>query len=386
MKVATKQNPNAARKVRIYPDARLHALWKSWIAGCRFVYNKAIEKLKSGWEGGNYELEALILNSPDLPDWVKAVPRHPKANAVQDAFDANKQARVNNGEARFKSCRWYIQTIKFKNGNYHQGCWYPQLTKGLTFRPSLPLPKDCPYGTQLVYDRKRWFAIIPEYIEPQPSVQDKVIALDPGVRTFLTGYDGASILEIGRADIGRVIRLCLHLDNLLSRATRASKKQRRQMYRAAHRMRSQVRNLIDDLHHKISSFLVRHYKLIFIPTFDVSQMVIKKRRKINKKSVRQMLTWSHYRFKQHLKQMAERNGVLVVETNEAYTSKTCTHCGFVHQKLGSSKLFKCPACGHEHDRDAGGARNIMLRALAGTPFILTDDAVVVYQECPKYTA
>lgn len=99
-------------------------------------------------------------------------------------------------------------------------------------------------------------------------------------------------------------------------------------------------------------------------------MVVKSKRKLNTKTARAMLTWGHYRFKCHLKQAASRRDVVVVDVNESYTSKTCTSCGFVHEKLGGSKIFKCPNCGHKHDRDWGGARNIFIRALRDGSFAL----------------
>lgn len=336
--------------------------------------------LKAGFKGGNYELEARVLNN--LPGWLKTIPRHPKANAVQDAYDAWKQARANGGEAKFRSCRQPTQSIKFKVGNYIHGTWFPQLTKGMSFDTSQTLPGNCPYGTQLVRDRRRWFAIVPEFVPKSQTQQAKVIALDPGIRTFLTGYDGDEVLEIGKGDIERVVRLCFHLDDLISRAIHKSvkAKQRRSMLRAASRIRIKIRNLVDEIHRQTASYLVHNYKVIFLPTFDTSEMVIKSKRRINKKSARSMLTWSHFRFKQLLKAMADRFGVLVVETNEAYTSKTCGQCGAVHAKLGGSKTFKCSICGQIADRDWNGAFNIMLKALAGTPFSLTRDAIEVFSD------
>ncbi|CAG8820724.1 12399_t:CDS:1, partial [Gigaspora margarita] len=44
-----------------------------------------------------------------------------------------------------------------------------------------------------------------------------------------------------------------------------------------------------------------------------------------------------------------------------YTSKTCGFCGYVYRKLGGSKIFHCPECKTELDRDINGARNILLR-------------------------
>ena len=53
-------------------------------------------------------------------------------------------------------------------------------------------------------------------------------------------------------------------------------------------------------------------------------------------------------------------------------SKTCTNCGELHRNLGGSKTFCCPKCKVVLDRDANGARNILLKFLtehemAGNP-------------------
>ena len=45
-----------------------------------------------------------------------------------------------------------------------------------------------------------------------------------------------------------------------------------------------------------------------------------------------------------------------------------TKCGHVHQKLGGSKVFKCPECGHTLNRDFNGALGIMLKALSDKTF------------------
>jgi putative transposase len=133
-------------------------------------------------------------------------------------------------------------------------------------------------------------------------------------------------------------------------------------------MRERVSRLVKDLHNKVASVLVRNYKLIFLPTYETSQMVLKSARKLNRKSVRNMLTWSHAKLASHLEQMARRHGVLVIRCNESYTSKTCTNCGHIHSSLGGSKVFNCKACGIRIKRDVNGARNIMLRALQATAF------------------
>lgn len=368
----------------MYPSKELHRIWKSWLAGYRWYYNETIALLQCLDAVENvsaYSIDKLLQVLENKPDWLE-LPGHQRQEACNDACDAFRQAKLEYGFAKFKSCKSKSQVIKFKAGNYKNGTWYPKTTKDLKFQPSQPVPYQCEYGTQLVYQRGKWFACFPQVVEEIGTGSDRVIALDPGNRTFLTGYDGENVLEIGKGDIGRIQRLCLHLDDLISRSTKVKSRQRRKMRIACDRMREKIQSLVKDLHNKAVAVLVNSYKLIFLPTFDSSQMLVKingkgKKRKINSKSARQMLTLSHYRFEEHLKQAASRKGVVVALVNESYTSKTCPNCGHIHHKLGGNKKFQCPKCKYSAPRDWNGALNIMVRALQATAFTFNGDAIAI---------
>lgn len=45
---------------------------------------------------------------------------------------------------------------------------------------------------------------------------------------------------------------------------------------------------------------------------------------------------------------------------QAYTSKTCGCCGYLHHGLKAKAIFVCPKCGHEALRDNAAARNILI--------------------------
>ena len=108
----------------------------------------------------------------------------------------------------------------------------------------------------------------------------------------MTGYDGENIIEIGKADIGRIYRLCSHLDKLVQKISKAKvHRQKRKLSKAAQKLR----NLVDECHRQAANYLTKEYKIIFLPTFEISQMVVKKGRKLATKTARAMLTWSHYR-------------------------------------------------------------------------------------------
>ena len=251
-----------SRKLRIYPSSELNKTWRKWLAACRYCYNQAIAWQQSGQRLSKLKLRNEIMQG-DLPQWVKETPCHIRQNAIFDAHLAFSASP----DAKFRSCRDSSQAIKFSNSNFSQGTWYPKLTKGLSFVAAEPTPISCAQGTQLVFDKGRWFAVFPEPAQLNPTKADGLIALDPGVRTFLTGFDGRKFLEFGSGDIGRITRLCQHLDDLVSRtAKEPNKKRRRSMRRAAQRMRVKIRDLIDEAHKQVAHYLTRNYRLIFLPT------------------------------------------------------------------------------------------------------------------------
>jgi putative transposase len=136
------------------------------------------------------------------------------------------------------------------------------------------------------------------------GVTQAIVAIDPGVRTFATFYSSESCGFLGGADFSRIQRMAHYLDDLMSRATKAGKQKKKRMMLAGLRMRQKVQNLIDELHHKTALFLVKNFDCILLPTFETSQMVGRSGRKIRSKTVRNMLTFAHYRFKQFLKNKA----------------------------------------------------------------------------------
>ncbi len=98
-------------------------------------------------------------------------------------------------------------------------------------------------------------------------------------------------------------------------------------------------------------------------------MAKKGKRRIRSKSVRQMLTLSHYQFKQFIKHKAFEHNKVVLDVNEAYTSKTVSWTGEIVKNLGGSKIIKSQSTGQKMDRDLNGARGIFLRALVDTPWL-----------------
>ncbi len=69
-----------------------------------------------------------------------------------------------------------------------------------------------------------------------PVTPWRVVALNPGVRSFLTYLSETDRGHIRLGNIGRIQHLCQHLDDLQSRARRCPSRQRRHLQQAAARI------------------------------------------------------------------------------------------------------------------------------------------------------
>ena len=156
---------------------------------------------------------------------------------------------------------------------------------------------------------------------------------------------------------------------LISRTTKApNRRKRRQMRSAQARMRQRITNLVDELHWQLVRWLTSNYQIILLPTFETHDLTQRAGRKIRSKTARMMLTFRNYEFKQRLKWKAWQRGALVLDVDEAYTSKTRSWDGTVNTKLGGAKAIRDDT-GFGMDRDVNGARGIFLRALGDSPFL-----------------
>ena len=123
------------------------------------------------------------------------------------------------------------------------------------------------------------------------KAQRGVISLDPGVRTFMTGYDpSGKVYQWGNQDMSRICKLGVSYDQLQQKISRTSNHgSRYRMHKAGRRIQERIRNLVDETHKKLALFLCHNYRAIVIPEFNSSDMAKRWRRKISSKTVRQML-------------------------------------------------------------------------------------------------
>ncbi|MGH8003009.1 MAG: RNA-guided endonuclease InsQ/TnpB family protein [Brasilonema sp.] len=361
-----------SKKIYLKLSPAQKKILKKWFGVSRFLYNETVKYLQQpGTKAIWKEIKTGILHS--LPEWCNEVPYQIKSIAIKDACSAIKNAKkkyVNGGgisRCRFRSRKDPIQSCYIpKSAVKKAGIYYTILGK-VVYKEALPTSfGDC----RLIFAYGDYYLSVPvESPQHRTENQGRVVALDPGIRTFLTFFSEDSFGWLGNAANIRIQKLCFKLDRLIGRISKAKCCQKRRLKIAATRLRGKIKSLVDELHKKVARFLVDNFDLILLPTFETSSMSRKAKRRIKSKSVRQMLTLSHYRFKLFIKHKAFENNKIVVDVNEAYTSKTVSWTGEIIKNLSGSKTIKSPSTQTVMDRDLNGARGIFLRALVDTPWL-----------------
>lgn len=354
-----------------------------WFGAARYTYNKCIDHLKENGSLDIQDLRSKFINRQNLKEtkdqWLLRTPYEIRDFVTQElrtslkgCFTKKNKGQITKFDFKFRSRKSLQQSIYIRSRQYKNKSFYRSFIGEEPLKSSEPLPKELIADGKLVKDNlNHYYLCVSEprttlSFEDESQVpKDKIVALDPGVRTFQTMYDPSGyIFEIAPQDIQRIYRLCIHVDKLQSKLTDKDLRNhgRYKIKKRMKQIRLKIRNLIKDCHCKLSKFLVTNYNDILLPSFDVSSMLNKFRRSISSKTARSMATWSHYRFKQQLlwkSSMAPWCKVHIVD--ESFTSKTCGNCGILHQNLGKSKIFDCHRCDFLCDRDINGARNIFLK-------------------------
>lgn len=293
-----------------------------------------------------------------LPGWCADIPFQIKGMAIKEAHTAFFKAK---GRPKFRTRKNPEQSCFIPSSAVKASGIYPRVSgKGLYYHEAIP---DAPKDSRLIWRFEKWWLAVP--FKAQRLISEKqgtVCAVDPGVRTFATFFSSEAAGKLGEGDFSRIQRLCQHLDNLISKRSKCKKNSLR---KAQRRAVQKIRNLISELHFKVAKFLTDNFDTIFLPTFETQSMSTKAGRKIGSKTVRSMLTFSHYRFKMILKFKAFQTGKTVIDCSEAYTSKTHPQTGRI-KNIGGAKLIQL-LDGSKADRDIIGARNILLRALVDSP-------------------
>lgn len=413
-------NMNYCRKIRIYPNKKQVELFNKCIGCSRYIYNKGIHKLKNEWiflkEKASKEgclkcgkelnsslyckkhlnlkpkinfpltlskLRPMLMDSDknlnENEKWMKEIPYDTRQLVIKSLIGNIKSSISNLKNGNIKSFSMDYKTKKdikqvfFVNKKTIQNLniFKRRLKKKSKIRVrnrykkyyNMKIQKDC----IILKDYKYWYILIPKckdikYEKPTYSS----CSLDPGVRTFQTMYSPDGVIgKFGDKFALKLNKINKRIDLLKSIKTKKklNSKTKQNINSRCFILRTKIKNIVNNFQWKLSNYLSKNYNLIMLPKFETKGM--SSSNKLNKKSKRMLLTLSHFKFQEKMKYQCRKFQRKLMIVNESYTSKTCTKCGNIDRKLGSSKLYNCKKCSLEIDRDINGARNIFLKNYIG---------------------
>lgn len=206
---------------------------------------------------------------------------------------------------------------------------------------SRPIPADVRCGSFSQDATGKWFLnLVCEVPDTLPTGTGEV-GIDLGLKDFATLSTGEKI------EAPRYFRKAA---DALARAQRAGRKA---LVRKIHRkVAAQRRHFL----HETSTRIVRANALIVVG--DVNSAALARTR-----MAKSVLDAGWSAFRSMLRYKAIRHGARFVETNERYSTQTCSQCKALSGPKGDAGLrvreWECGQCGAVHDRDVNAARNIL---------------------------
>ena len=357
------------RRIRIYPTQQQKQLFKQWFGVERKVYNTCVNHFNEkdidfkGW----MNMSTLVLHSL-IEDYMKVVPYQIKNMTVKESYTSwrtNCKKTKKSGKQfklHYKSRKNPVQSCYIPKSAVSESGIYHTISGKLKFSERDWLKNDI-CDCRLINDHGRWYLSVPQKITTMPTEnQGGIVALDPGVRNFLTYFsEDGQFGWLGIHAFDRILNLNLKRDKLLSRlALTKDKRKKSKLKRTLNRTYHRIQDLVDELHWQCINYLAHNFSVIVFPPFEVKGMT-KKGRKLRKSVVRSMLSLRFYEFKERLRRKCKECGVLYIEQNESYTSKTNSFTGELINNLGGKEWFVYD--GIKVHRDLNGARNILIRAM-----------------------
>ena len=221
-------------------------------------------------------------------------------------------------------------------------------------------------GFTISREDNKYYISFTFYTDIESKETSESVGIDLGIKDFVICSDG-TVYENKRF-LEKSLRKLKISQRRLSKKQKGSKNREKARLKV-NKIHKKIKNQRNDYQHKVSRELADKHNTICLETLNVKNMV--KNKKLAK--VISDVSWSSFITKLDYK-IAENQGCLVKIDRFYPSSKTCSNCGCVKDKLLlSERTYHCSECGFTIDRDLNASINILK---AGLKMIEATDAIV----------
>ena len=393
-------------RVQLLPNNKQKTLLKKCADAARWAYNWALSRqLENFKKGGNFindgELRKELTQLKKTPeyDWLNEVSAQIPKQAVKDLCAAYKNFfRIENKHYSEKTKKKALRqgrqlTVydleghpKFKSKrDIQQGFYHREDAGHLKFEGNrvklekigwvklaekrIELMKANKfYNPRIKFDGFNWFITVGvdcQLVDNQEYSDG--IGIDLGIKDLAVINDGRKIANINKThEVKRLNKKLKRLQRKLSRKYEKQKEGGENRYkktkniikleRLIRRVHKRIKDIRTNYLHQETAKLVKT-KPEYVCMEDINVKGIIKNHKLAKSIQEQ--TFSEFR--RIMEYKCKWNSIRFIVADRYYpSSKTCSECGYVLDKLSlSTRKWICPKCGIIHDRDVNAAINLM---------------------------
>ncbi|EFB2662850.1 RNA-guided endonuclease InsQ/TnpB family protein [Escherichia coli] len=363
-----------ATKVRIYPTTEQAEYLNAQFGAVRFAYNKALHIKKHAYQRYGVNLSPR----KDLKPLLSIAKKSRKYAWLKEFDSMALQQAVINLDAAFSNffnpkLKARFPTFKRKHGrqsSYH--CTGIKVLDDAIKIPKLNLPIKARIHrvitgkvTSITITRNaagEYHASIlcddgiPAPEKPTYLEEEKITGVDMGLTDYAIKSDGNKV--------GNPRHLINASRNLRRKQKALSRKQKGSANRKKARIRlaalhERVANARADFQHKLSRAIVDENQAVIVETLKTANMMK------NHNLARAIGDAGWHSFITKLEYKAAEKGVHLVKLDQWFaSSKTCHCCGYKMPEMPLHKrIWRCPECGAEHDRDINAALNIRQKGI-----------------------
>jgi len=350
-----------AYRTELDPNNRQRTLLLKSAGVARFAWNWGLHRRIQQYRAtGRYENaieQSRILNryKKIFYPWMYEVSKCCAQEALRDLDRAFKnffegRAKFPKFKSKKRGVRSFRLTWRIKV--FYDRIQLPRLGK-IKLKEKGYLPVDTKILSATVSERAgRWFvSITVEQEIDVPKNNGPIVGVDLGIATMATVSDG-TVFSNPRV-LRRYERKLKRLQRSLSRKKKGSSNRAKVRNRLA-RLHLKIANIRKDAIHKATTWLARTKSVIVVEDLRVSGMAK------NHHIAKAVYDVGMYEFRRQLEYKTRWYGSRLIVADRFYPStKTCSSCGYAVREMPlSERVFRCPRCGLEINRDLNAAINL----------------------------